>query len=63
LDQRVVLCGACGFELTALEYLACESKCPRCHHSFNPGCARHHHLYFVSRSSRNRAQGRDNSNS
>ena len=47
LDQRLLLCGGCGHELTALEYFACESKCPGCHRSFNPGCTRHYHLYFA----------------
>jgi uncharacterized CHY-type Zn-finger protein len=44
--ERAVLCGNCGAQLTIREYLACESVCPHCESRFNPGCARHHHLYF-----------------
>lgn len=43
---RAVLCGNCRSELTISEYLACGSACPRCQAAFNPGCARHYHLYF-----------------
>lgn len=47
-DQPAVLCGACGAELTVSEYLACDSRCPRCGAGFNPGCAKHKHLYFAT---------------
>jgi uncharacterized CHY-type Zn-finger protein len=46
-DERAVLCGACGHELTVREYLACDSRCPRCGAAFNPGCHKHRHLYFA----------------
>ncbi len=46
-DTPAVLCGACGHQLTIAEYLACNSTCPRCRREFNPGCARHYHLYFA----------------
>lgn len=46
-DQDVILCGACGHQLTATEYLASDSKCPKCDRNFNPGCSRHRHLYFA----------------
>jgi uncharacterized CHY-type Zn-finger protein len=49
-DAFVVLCGACGRQLTIREYLACDSVCPQCDRQFNPGCASHHHLYFGSSS-------------
>lgn len=45
-DERAILCGVCGYELTIREYLACNAECPHCHASFNPGCARHYPLYF-----------------
>jgi uncharacterized CHY-type Zn-finger protein len=45
-DELVVLCGACGHQLSIREYLDCESVCPRCRRQFNVGCAKHHHLYF-----------------
>lgn len=45
-DERAVLCGACGNQLTIREYLELSSECPNCGSSFNPGCAKHYHLYF-----------------
>jgi uncharacterized CHY-type Zn-finger protein len=45
-DQPAILCGACKAELTINAYLACDSRCPRCGAGFNPGCAKHKHLYF-----------------
>ena len=42
-----VLCGACGHEMTARQYLDCGDACPRCGHGFNPGCRLHRHLYFA----------------
>lgn len=45
-NVRAVLCGRCRRELTVAEYLACGSACPGCRAEFNPGCARHYHLYF-----------------
>ncbi len=45
-DVKAVLCGACGHSLRIDEYLACDSTCPACGAAFNPGCARHYHLYF-----------------
>ena len=47
-ETRAILCGGCGHQLTIREYLACDSVCPRCRQSFNPGCANHYHLYFES---------------
>jgi uncharacterized CHY-type Zn-finger protein len=46
LDARAVFCGACGHQLSIREYRECDSICPRCGRHFNPGCARHYHLYF-----------------
>ena len=45
-EQRAVLCGACGAELTIQAYLQCESRCPACGAAFNPRCRTHHHFYF-----------------
>jgi uncharacterized CHY-type Zn-finger protein len=45
-DQRAVLCGACGAEISVHDYLAGDSRCPACAALFNPGCKTHHHLYF-----------------
>src|ERR1035437_3751720 len=46
-DAKAVLCGACGHQLSIREYLTCNSTCPGCESRFNPGCARHYHLYFA----------------
>jgi uncharacterized CHY-type Zn-finger protein len=44
--QQAILCGACGAELTIHQYLLCESRCPACGESFNPGCRNHYRFYF-----------------
>lgn len=44
-DERAVLCGVCGHELTIADYLATDD-CPECGAAFNPGCRLHSHLYF-----------------
>ena len=43
---RAVLCGVCGHRLRIAEYLASGARCGACGGAFNPGCARHYHLYF-----------------
>lgn len=45
-DQRAVLCGCCGSELTIRQYLESGSQCPDCQARFNPACRNHYHLYF-----------------
>ena len=45
-NEMAVLCGSCGHKLTIEEYLNCDSKCTKCNASFNPGCSKHHDLYF-----------------
>ncbi len=45
-DEKAVLCGACGTELTIRQYLNCQAICPVCRARFNPRCALHYHLYF-----------------
>jgi uncharacterized CHY-type Zn-finger protein len=45
-DQKAILCGACGLEISIHDYLACENRCGACGSAFNPGCKTHHHLYF-----------------
>ena len=45
-DANAVLCGGCGSQLSINEYLNCNSTCPKCMAAFNPGCAKHYHLYF-----------------
>lgn len=45
-DEKAILCGVCGHELTIHEYLNASHSCPYCEASFNPGCQLHHHIYF-----------------
>lgn len=45
-DEAAVLCGACRRALSVARYLASPDACPRCGALFNPGCRRHHPLYF-----------------
>lgn len=45
-DEKAILCGACGHELTIREYMAGGSACPKCKASFNEGCRNHYHFYF-----------------
>jgi uncharacterized CHY-type Zn-finger protein len=45
-SQEAILCGACGAKLTILDYMQCDSCCPACSASFNPGCRNHFHFYF-----------------
>lgn len=45
-NEKAVLCGSCGHELSISEYLQCESQCPECNADFNSGCDLHRHLYF-----------------
>ncbi|MFN5170258.1 MAG: CHY zinc finger protein [Cyclobacteriaceae bacterium] len=44
--EKAILCGMCRHELTIQEYLDCGNQCPNCGAKFNPGCAKHYHLYF-----------------
>ncbi len=43
---NAVLCGVCGSEMTVLEYMDADNRCPSCAEAFNPGCRNHYHLYF-----------------
>jgi uncharacterized CHY-type Zn-finger protein len=45
-ETKAILCGGCGHQLTVDEYMNCNSVCPKCKSSFNPGCANHYDLYF-----------------
>lgn len=45
-DEKAILCGACGHQLTIHEYLTSESVCLVCNANFNTGCRDHYHLYF-----------------
>ena len=45
-DEKAVLCGVCGHELTITEYLASNNICTACQSHFNPNCKNHYNLYF-----------------
>jgi len=45
-NQRAILCGACGVELTVQQYLQGGFQCAVCLASFNPGCKNHYPDYF-----------------
>jgi uncharacterized CHY-type Zn-finger protein len=45
-ENKAILCGACGTELTINEYLDSMSSCHYCNASFNSRCKYHSHLYF-----------------
>jgi uncharacterized CHY-type Zn-finger protein len=45
-EERAVLCGACGNELTIRQYMQCGNVCPNCAAAFNPGCRNHWEFYF-----------------
>lgn len=47
-DERAVLCGVCGHELTIREYMNSSNACTGCGAGFNPGCRNHYHYYFES---------------
>lgn len=45
-DEKAILCGVCGHELSIKDYMASGNTCTNCKSSFNPGCSNHYHLYF-----------------
>ncbi|MGH8012008.1 MAG: CHY zinc finger protein [Candidatus Binataceae bacterium] len=45
-EEKAILCGACGTELTIRQYLECGAICPGCAAGFNPRCELHYSLYF-----------------
>ena len=45
-DNKAILCGMCGHELTIHQYMNSGNLCPVCHAGFNPGCKNHYGLYF-----------------
>ncbi|WP_084421148.1 CHY zinc finger protein [Algoriphagus vanfongensis] len=48
-DQKAILCGVCGTELSIADYMASNNTCPKCQSAFNPGCSKHYHLYFETK--------------
>lgn len=45
-NQKGILCGACGEEMTINAYLKSSDNCPNCQAAFNPNCSVHKHYYF-----------------
>lgn len=45
-DEKAILCGACGTELTIQDYMDNPSFCLSCKNHFNPNCTSHSHIYF-----------------
>ncbi|MGC8803403.1 MAG: CHY zinc finger protein [Bacteroidales bacterium] len=45
-NEKAVLCGMCGHELTINEYLKAKFSCPQCGSNFNPNCSKHYSIYF-----------------
>lgn len=50
-DEKAILCGSCGHELTIYEYFQSSYQCPSCKANFNPGCSLHKELYFENEAS------------
>lgn len=46
-NNKAILCGVCGHELTVKEYMNSNNTCPLCQSSFNPNCKKHYDLYFT----------------
>jgi uncharacterized CHY-type Zn-finger protein len=60
-NQKAILCGVCGNELSIQDYMSCDNKCPKCSSLFNPGGKNHYHLYFeVKESPEDRKSERPN---
>jgi uncharacterized CHY-type Zn-finger protein len=47
-DEKAILCGVCGNELSIREYLSANSACPNCGAAFNPNCSKHYPVYFCT---------------
>jgi uncharacterized CHY-type Zn-finger protein len=45
-NEKAVLCGRCGKELSIRQYMDSDNTCPACRSCFNPGCRSHYHFYF-----------------
>ena len=45
-NEKAILCGNCGEELTIQEYIHHPLACLKCEARFNSGCQHHSHLYF-----------------
>jgi uncharacterized CHY-type Zn-finger protein len=47
-DEKAIMCGSCGAELTIRQYMQCGYQCVECKARFNPGCQNHYHYYFAA---------------
>ncbi|HEX3821390.1 MAG TPA: CHY zinc finger protein [Candidatus Sulfotelmatobacter sp.] len=46
-NEKAILCGVCGLEMTIREYLESDYRCGACGAQFNPKCKNHHYYYFA----------------
>jgi len=60
-DQKAILCGVCGNELSIQDYMNSNNTCPTCKSGFNPGCSKHYHLYFQTEAGRPKTEDGSNS--
>lgn len=54
LNEKAILCGHCGTEMTIHQYVVSKSTCLNCHSPFNPKCQLHWNLYFEESCLKNR---------
>ena len=45
-DEKAILCGVCGWEMSITEYMNSHYTCPNCEAEFNLRCQNHYGLYF-----------------
>lgn len=45
-DEKAILCGACGTQMSIRQYLECRAVCQTCGSAFNPRCESHYPFYF-----------------
>ena len=45
-NEKAILCGVCGWEMSITEYMNSHYICPNCEAEFNPRCQNHYGLYF-----------------
>ncbi|MGT2908167.1 CHY zinc finger protein [Streptococcus dentiloxodontae] len=46
--DKAVVCGVCYYEMT-IEHYQKSKACPNCQSRFNPNCAKHRNIYFISK--------------
>jgi uncharacterized CHY-type Zn-finger protein len=46
-QEKAIWCRVCETALTIVDYMTCNSTCPKCGVAFNPRCRNHWPLYFA----------------